>query len=69
MDPYELLRSKARERRDRVIKAARADYRRAVKQIDKLLRVLDEPGEHLRKMPTLQFTATDGAMRYVIERP
>lgn len=60
MDTYELLRMKARERRDRIIKAARADYRRALKQIDKLLRALDDPADQChRKVPTLQFKSAD----------
>ena len=44
MDTYQLLRSKAREKRDRLILHARAEYHQTVKELDKVLRSLGEPG-------------------------
>jgi len=42
MDTYYLLRDKARARRDNIIKQARADYWRTIRQIEQLVRTLGE---------------------------
>jgi hypothetical protein len=41
VEPYSLLRQQAADRRDRIINAARDEYRRAVQEIDALQRGLD----------------------------
>jgi hypothetical protein len=42
VDTYQLLRGKARDRRDNIIKQARADYWRTIQQIEQLVRTLGE---------------------------